>query len=247
MDRLQHLKLHTLIDAAYLASRVGTPIFLYVAAPSGAGKTWAAEGLAKANLPGVTYYSKSYSSYAYREYVREIAPRTTLFIHDDVGQTTERTLVPFISIWCQMADGLIDWRYYQNSWTIPCNFSVILISTEKEYTAWLDEFNARGLYTRYLPVLLGFSEDAAIEYRASRDKAAKGNDALIEAGMSPDSKKAPPRRLMGRAFHEALDLGSLQVAPRHYDLLKNISRYLTAEELRELVQIVQEPCVRYQI
>ena len=239
--RLQHLTLNALIDAAYLCGAEGKPVKLFIVAPSRAGKTWA--GKAIKEVYGVTYFNSSYSPTKYKEFVAKNAGETKLFIHDDTGRLESWNYKAFVAIWCMMADGFVDTRDFGSTSQIPCPFSFILLSTVKQYHAWLNLYQATGLYDRFLPIQLGLS----VETRARYNKGVDERAAVEDDVDSDDSQEPDPRnpRIFARRIAEKME-GRISDTT-HREAVARLSRYLTPQETEELVRIVRAPSAVYEI
>lgn len=234
--KLRYLKINTLLDAAYQCGMDRQPIYLFIAAPPGTGKTWGSKSLKE--YRGVTYFNSSYSPNEYKKHVKQVAESTVLFIHDDVGRPAHWNMKEFISAWCDMIDGHVDCRHFKSSICAICGFSVVLISTLDWYYAWKDAMRESGLIDRVLPITVGLSEETKENYRL---------EAQISAESNLLSDEPEQRKIGLRERHESHTLFEQNIPPRYLKNLLKISRYLTEKEMNELINIVLKDGVKYEI
>lgn len=235
--KLKYLKLSSLIDAAYQCGMNNTPVSLYIAGDSGIGKTWAARSVCE--YPNVLYYSAAYSPNEYKKFVADKAQGTKMFIHDDLGLSGSYNIRDFIPAWNMMIDGKIDYRHYKTSIARKTNFSIVLISTLGSYYNWYDTMYELGLIDRVLGIKLSLSDETRMNYMINAQ-----NDS--ETGK--DNNVPEQRKPHLREKHEPLrDLFTMNISPRYVKNLLRMSMYLNGSEMLELIKIIKESTVEYEV
>ncbi len=235
--KLKYLKLNTLIDAAFQCGMDGRPVFIFISAPPGSGKTWASQSLT--GKPNIEYYTAAFSPNEYLKHIAKIAPATKLFIHDDLGLCSQWNIDPFNSAWMMMINGKITYKHFKQPLTIPCNFSVILLSTFDFFGMWYDKMKGSGLLDRMVIVQLNLSDETRTNYQFN---------AQICAEEHLDNRKdAPVREIHLRPKHEPMNLLDKNINPRSLKNLLKLSTYLIEDEMNELIGIVKSETPDYEI
>lgn len=237
--KLQHLTLEALIDAAYWCGVEGNKVNLYIAAPPGAGKTHATKTLRECN--GVAYFWGKFSPTEYVLYLAGEAKNAKLFIHDDIGRVSPRYFQDYVSIWAMMGEGDVVIKNYGKTLVAYSPYSVVLVSTIDQYHQWTQMFKATGLLDRFLPVRVELSVEAARRYVHEAQIKAWEDTPSSSDGQYPHRLPLPYQR------REAFDVQGMGVGPRHAKSLLALSRYLSPEAMRELVQVVRSPSPVYEI
>lgn len=255
--KLHHLNLELLVDAAYRCGQVHEKVNLYIAAPSGTGKTIATRTLREAK--GVSYL---FGKFTPSEYVKALdkARNKSLLIHDDIGRIEKRYFQDLVAVWGMMGDedGVVQVKDFGKDLVAWCPYPVILISTLEQQHKWFSIFSDSGLYDRFLPIKLQISPQTLAkhlkylqDFADALDK--KWEDAQAwhldaswcdEEDVNREYPKRDPKEL---ARHKAMDITPLSLSSRHSRSLLALSRYLSPEAMGELIQIVRSPSPVYEI
>lgn len=234
--KLKYLKLYSLVDAAYQCGMSNQPIAIYIAGDSGIGKTWASRSISE--YPNVVYYSAAYSPNEYRKHIADRAQGCKLFIHDDLGLSGSYNIREFIPAWNMMIDGKLDYRHYKTSVSKNCNFSVVLISTLGSFYNWRDIMRELGLLDRVLLIKLSLSDETRQNYSL---------DAQCDAERGLCSGSPEQRNPALRQRHEPLNLLDMNISPRYIKNLLRLSMYLSSQEMEEVIKIVKDDSVEYEV
>ncbi len=187
-----------------------------------------------------TYFSASYSPNEYRGFIKQVAPTTVLFIHDDVGRGNPSYYKDFISAFCDITEGHLEYRQYKKNFNIDFNFSAIFTSTTAWFYSWKDVMDEIGYLDRVLPLQLELHPDTKDLYRFLCHEAAR---------CGTLSNNPAPRKLSITAAdkHEPIDLNSCHVDPRNLRNVLRLSRYLTSDETKELISVITAGKPKYSI
>ena len=255
--KLHHLTLEVLVDAAYHCGAMHERANLYIAAPTGTGKTIATRTLRE--VKGISYL---FGKFTPSEYVKTLGKvgSSHLLIHDDIGRIEKRYFQDLISIWSMMGedDGAVHVQDYGRNLTAQCTSSVVLISTLEQQHNWFTPFADSGLSDRFLPLRLKISDTTKGKHLAYLQKVADDLDKKWEEAQAwglgaswcddEDIAGAYPSREPGvMQRHKAMDITDVGLSSRHSRILIYLSRYLTPPQLGELVRVVTEPSAVYEI
>lgn len=234
--QLQHLTLIKLVDAAYWCGVDKQPVFIHIAGEPGIGKTYATQSLEDEH--GVTYFMASFSPNEYKEHIKKIAPSTILFIHDDVGRGNPSYTKDFISAFCDITEGHMEFRQFKKNFCADFNFSAVFTSTTAWFYSWKYTLDEMGYIDRVLSLQLDLHPTTKKAYQLS----------CIDAAIEESDGRPKPRKITKIEKHNVLELGSrTDVAPRNLRNLLRLSRYLTIDEFDELITIVRSNKPKYSI
>jgi hypothetical protein len=225
--RLKYLSLNKIIDVAYMCGIDDTPVSVFIAAPSGAGKTFSARSVMDTDF--VQYISDVYSPNEHRHVIVDKAPRTRLFINDDLGKTARWNQKEYFSTFMAVADGELSytqWHQHQFARTV-C--SMVLLATTDYYTINKRDMAAMGLLDRVVPVVVGLSQETRHEYQ---DR--------IRQHLNT---REPPRRdphLYDKGEYKDDLIERKDINPRLLQNLSYMSQYMTDEEFVELIAVAHE-------
>jgi hypothetical protein len=222
--KLKCLNLAKIIDVAYVAAIDGTPVSILIAAPTGAGKTWA--GKAIENVDFVQYINHVYSPNEHRSVIVEKAARTRLLINDDLGKTARWNQKEYFSTFMSICDGELSytqWKQHQHA-RMAC--SLVIICTTDYYVTNSRDMAGMGLLDRMVPIVVGLSQETRKTYQDTIR--------LHLGGRNP-----PPRdpTLVEKGEFKDDVIGKKDINPRLLQNLSYMSQYLTDEEFTELVAI----------
>lgn len=234
--KLKFLKLSSLIDAAYQCGMSNQSVALYIAGDTGVGKTWSSRSISE--YPNVLYYSAAYSPNEYRKFVADKSQGKKLFIHDDLGLSGSYNIRDFIPAWNMIIDGKIDYRHYKSSISKKCVFSVVLLSTLGTFYNWRDTMSELGLLDRVLVIKLSLSDETKQNYMVN---------AQDEADCGICSSIPDQRKITLRQRHAPMKLTELNISPRYAKNLLRLSMYLTEPEMIELIKILNDDTVEYEV
>lgn len=234
--KLKYLNMQVLVDVAFLCGRDRTPVFIYIAADPGSGKTWATKSLEQ--VEGVTYFSSSTTPNEYRTSIQQICKRTRLFEHDDIGRCPKPYIPDYISTFCDMCEGHVSFRQYKKSINCSFNFSVVLTSTIDFYFQWKDIMKGCGLLDRMLTFILELDDSTRKKYQEKKQD---------DATMGCVSNEPEKRIVIDRARHGTLNVEQYDIDPRNMTNILRMSQYMTKEELAELVNVVHSDMPKYSI
>jgi hypothetical protein len=229
--KIQTFQISDLIDVALQASRDKTPLYIWIVAGPGTGKSWACESIQ--HLPGVAFLNKVYSPKTHRELIGLNSPSTMLLINDDLGLCTRWNAKEYFSTFIMCIDGEIEYKQYKNTTSAKTNFSIILLSTEDYYNQNYDDVKGMGLYDRIIPVVVKLSHES----RKERQKF---------IGTSINSRHPPQRNAKIFENHGAQDLSAWDLEPRLISNMNILSQYFSKEQMDEIVQVVKNPG-RYEV
>ena len=222
--RLQYLSLTTLIDVAYLCGLDGTPVSLFLGAPAGSGKTWAAKSIE--NIDFVQYIAHVYSPNEHRAVILKNAERTRLLINDDLGKTARWNQKEYFSTFMAIADGEISYTQWHSHQHKPVYCSLVLIATLDYYVSNRTDMTAMGLLDRVVPVIVGLSQETRREYQESIRQHRRTRD---------PNPREPVIRPRGEYKDDLIT--KKDINPRLLQNLSYMSQYMTDEEFTELVAI----------
>ena len=234
--QLKHLTLPRLIDAAYMCGLDRQPVFLYIAAEPGTGKTYSTKSLETVN--GVTYFSASYSPNEYKLHVKEVAKHTLLLLHDDIGRCNPSYAQDYISAFCDITEGHIEFRQFKKNINADFNFSAVFTSTLGWFYKWRDVMAETGFMDRVLPIQLELHPNTEAAYRT------KCTDDALEGNLSNDPC---PRAITNLKKHSPMELYNVKIASRNIRNVLRLSCYLEEPEMIELMQIIQSDKPKYSI
>lgn len=234
--KLCNVNLMSLVDAALQCGRDKEPVYVYIAADCGCGKTWSTKSLK--DEKGVLYFSASYSPNQYKMMIKEIASSASIFIHDDVGRINPRHTRDFINIFNDLTEGHIETRQFRKGFNTNFQFSVIFTSTLDWYYSWKEILEGTGFTDRVLTFCVGIDEITRKAYQTQLQRSAEvGN-----FGSDPSQRKPCLREK-----HTALDLSGCNLSPRNLRSLLRISQYLNESEMDELIKVVSVKGLKYSI
>lgn len=213
------------------------PVFIYICAPPGSGKTWASQSLS--GQTNIEYYSSAFSPNEYLKYIAKIAPATKLLLHDDLGLCAQWNVDPFNSAWMMMLNGKITYKHFKQPITARCNFSLILLSTTDFFGMWYDKMTGSGLLDRMLVIQLNLSEETRVNYQVAAQ--------ICADDMLDNCRDAPLREIHLRERHIPMQLCDKNINPRSLKNLLKLSTYLTEDEMNELIAIVKSETPVYEI
>lgn len=225
--QLKHLTLVKLIDAAYLCGKDRQPVFIHIAGDTGIGKTWSTKSLEEHEV--VTYFSASFSPNEYKYHIKERSKSTRLFIHDDVGRGNPKYMHDFISTFCDIAEGHIEFRQFKKNLNANFNFSAVFTSTSEWYNNWRDVARGMGYLDRVLSLQLELHPSTEKKYQTACF------DSVIEGNLSKDPAQ---RKVSVIEKHDPANINRCDINPRNLVNLLRLSCYLTPPELEELINVV---------
>jgi hypothetical protein len=234
MTRLQHLTLSRLIDAAYFCGIDSTPISMLIAMPPGSGKTWSTSSIKNANF--VQYLNKVYSPNEHRMLIGQAAARTCLLINDDLGLLARWNQSEYYSTLCMVMDGELMFKQFRSLQHAIFKCSVVLCCTSEYYNQNHDNMQGMGLIDRLIPISMNLSKQTRAEYQKSSQ-----SSSIFE---SETPARVPALQEPG-LVQDGL-ISELNLDPRLLRNTRRISRYLTEDELIEMIEVANKPG-RYEI
>lgn len=225
--KLNFLTLNKIIDVAYMCGIDGTPVSVLIAAPTGAGKTWAAKSIEDVDF--VQYISHVYSPNEHRSVIVEKAPRTRLLVNDDLGKTARWNQKEYFSTFMSVSDGELSftqWKQHQHA-IMSC--SLVLIATTDYYISNVRDMTGMGLLDRLVPVVVGLSQETRRSYQDS---------IRLHRGTRNPLKRDPTLTEKGE-FKDDL-IRKKDINPRLLQNLSYMSQYLNEDEFSELIAIAHD-------
>ncbi len=234
--QLKHLTIQKLVDAAYMCGKERQSVFIHIAGDTGIGKTWATKSIEE--YPGIFYFNGSFSPNEYKYHIKERTKGTVLFIHDDVGRGNPKYTHDFISTFCDITEGHIEFRQFKKNLNIDFNFSAIFTSTSEWYNNWRDVARGMGYFDRVLPLQLELHPDTEKRYQISC------LDSVIEGCASKDPAQ---RKIKLIEKHVPVELTRTDINTRNLLNLLRLSCYLTEPELNELINVIRADKPKYSV
>lgn len=234
--QLKHLTLVNLVNAAYNCGNRDEPVFIHIAGDPGIGKTFATKSVE--TVRGVFYFSASFTPNEYKCTLKNIAERTVLLIHDDVGRGNPKYTYDFLAAFCDITEGHTEHRQYKKNIIADYGFSAIFTSTTAWFYQWKDTMTSMGYLDRVLPLQLSLHPNTRKAYQTACQVAAR------KGSISNDPA---PRDIPITEPHDPIELDDYNIDPRNLRNLLRLSCYLTYDEMVELINIVHEQKPKYSI
>lgn len=222
---LESLTLEKIVDTAYFCGVNQTPVFIIIATPPGAGKTWSTSALTDTDF--VQYINKPYSPNEHRKIITNHASRTRLLINDDLSLTSRWNQMEYYSTFCMIADGEILFTQWKSTTQARMNCSLVLCCTLDYYYANHDNMISGGMLDRLVPIVLGLSNDTRKKYQK-----------YIQNANVYDNKapKRDPTFADIKIVKKEL-LSKKDINPRLLMNIKRMSQFLTEDETDELIAV----------
>ena len=227
--KVKCLTLNRLIDAAYLCGLDSTPINMMIAMPPGSGKTWSTSSIKNANF--VQYLNKVYSPNEHRLIIGQSAARTCLLINDDLGLLARWNQSEYFSTLCMVMDGELLFKQFRSLQHAVFKCSVVLCCTSEYYNQNHDNMAGMGLIDRLIPVSMNISKDTRSKYQ---------DFSQTSSIYDFDAPKRTPVIQEPGIVQDAI-IKEMNLDPRLLRNIRRISRYLTEDELFELIEIANNP------
>lgn len=233
--RLKYLTLPKLIDTAYWCGMDGTPVSVLIAAPPGAGKTWATESLI--NTEFVHYLAKPISPNEHRKTIARNSARTRLFINDDLGLCSRWNAKEYFSTFCMIADGDMRFTQYKHTVSAQMQCSMVLCCTISYFNDNFDDMNAVGLMDRVVTIAVKLSRETRKSYQQ------------LVLTTDLHNRHPPERDPVFTDIHPADEnlLKVKNIDPRLLNNLRRMSQYLTDDEIAELVTLAHSEQLEFEI
>lgn len=232
--KLKHLTLNKIVDAAYCCGIANTPVAVLLAAPPGTGKSWSTQSISdNSDVPFVHYITGAMSATSHRKIVMTRAEQTRLIIHDDIGLCSRFEQEQVFSTYMMIIGNEIDFKQYKTIDFARFNTSVMICCTLAYWSGHAQEIQEKGLLDRLLPVVVGLSKETRTAYQ--------------QAINIFDDK--PAKRIPDTTEQHAPQISFLveqNVSPRWMRSLAKISQFLSADELMELIRVLDNP-MRYEV
>lgn len=234
--KLEYLKLTTFVDAIYFAGIDGKPIHGLIAGETGVGKTWCTKSISQQRY--VQYLSANDSPSEHRKVIIDSSRRTKLLINDDLGLMTGR-IKEYFATFIMAMDGAISHSHFKTKVRSDTSFSLILCMTKDYIEQNRAMLEGMGVVDRMMPLCLGVSDDTRREYQEHQ-----ANDLTV----TKDPKQRVPVRSLGRdLIKNPFPLLDYNISPRNIGNLKIIQKYLSDNEMEELINILHSQPYAYSI
>lgn len=232
--RLKYLTLNKIVDATYCCGIVKTPVAVMIAAPPGTGKTWSTRGIAdNVNVPFVDYITGAMSATQHRKTVMAHADKIRLLIHDDIGLCSRFDQEQIFATYMMVIAGTIEFKQWKTIDYAKMQTSVIICCTLAYWADHEEIMRGKGLLDRLLPIALDLSNETRRDYQKS-----------INIFDDDPPKRTPEIIDQGRPQTDLLI--DNDVSPRWMRSLSKISQFMSADELLELIAVLNRP-MKYEV
>lgn len=225
MTRLKHLTLEKLVDTAYFCGVGKTPVFLIIAAPPGSGKTWSTSSIAETDF--VLYLNKPFSPAEHRKIIVKNAPRTRLFINDDLSLSSRWNAKEYFSTFCMIYDGEVVFTQWKSTIQAHTQCSMVLCCTTDYYHSNRDDMVALGLLDRLIPIVLGLSNETRKKYQHYIQ-----DTSIYDSAPTQRDPVFKEQKIIKKGIISKKDID-----PRLLLNIRRMSQYLTDEETEELIAV----------
>jgi hypothetical protein len=225
MTRLKYLTLEKLIDTAYFCGIGRTPVFLIIAAPPGAGKTWCTSSISETDF--VLYMNKPYSPAEHRKIIAKHAPRMRLFINDDLSLSARWNAKEYFATFCMIYDGEVVFTQWKSTIQAHTRCSMVLCCTTEYYHANRDDMTALGLLDRLIPIVLELSSETRKKYQSYIQDTSVFDNTPVQ--RDPVFKDA-------RTVKKGI-ISKKDIDPRLLLNIRRMSQFLTDDETEELIAV----------